>query len=102
MPERRRQRNQELFRAVNERIREVGNDFDLSALEALEFLCECADACCMELLTLTLDEYERVPRTGHSFLVKPGHEQSEQRIVVSSAQYFVVESIASRDESVVL
>jgi hypothetical protein len=36
-------RNEVMFRAINERIREPAGRFDQSGSEALGFVCECAD-----------------------------------------------------------
>jgi hypothetical protein len=64
MPTRRRERNQQLFRQVNERIREVGAGFDVTLPDGLDFICECGEASCADILQLTLQEYEQLPRTG--------------------------------------
>jgi hypothetical protein len=77
MPTRRRERNQQLFRGVNERIRDLSVGFERLTAEGIDFLCECADQSCTDRITLTLAEYERIPRTGDYFLVKAVHEQSE-------------------------
>ena len=95
MPTRRRERNQQLFREVNERIHELGADFDVSGPRDLGFVCECGEAKCTETLWLTLSEYAQVPRTGAYFIVKPGHERNSHRILKRTAQYILVEDPAN-------
>ena len=64
-------RNESFFRQVNERIREVvGNEGDLQQ----EFLCECADPECTDVIRLTLDDYEAVRADSHTFAIVPGHQ----------------------------
>lgn len=95
MPTRRRERNQQLFREVNRRISDVNATFDATAADdELDFVCECADASCTEMVPLSLSEYQRVPRAGNYFLVKVGHQASHQRIVVRATDYVVVEEPA--------
>jgi hypothetical protein len=94
MPTRRRERNQQLFRQVNERIREVGAGFDVTLPDGLDFICECGEASCADILQLTLQEYEQLPRTGPYFIVKPGHHRSSQRVVRRTAEYVLVEDLA--------
>jgi hypothetical protein len=85
MPTRRRERNQQLFRAVNQRISEIGDSL------LLEFICECANTGCVELLLLSRDEYEHILRGSSYFVVKPGHEGRAQPIVLRTRNYIVVE-----------
>ena len=48
-----------LFRAVNERIFEIGaND-----AEALDILCECGDESCISTVAITIRDYERAVST---------------------------------------
>ncbi len=64
-------RNEVRFRDINERL-----EGDLVALKipgVQEFVCECGDSECAELVLLTLDEYEHVRRDPRWFAVVPGH-----------------------------
>jgi hypothetical protein len=82
--------NEALFRHVNERIREVDDRFGVGA-EA-NYVCECADASCAELVALTLDEYEAVRASPYRFFVVPGHDVPDVEAVVERhARYDVVE-----------
>ena len=78
-------RTESLFRGVNERIatsaRRFGGD-DAS------FVCECDDPQCTDRVRVTLAEYEEVRADGASFLVAPGHENSEVEEVRSGGPGF--------------
>jgi hypothetical protein len=65
-------RKSSLYRAVNERIREISADWDVA--QAAGFFCECADARCSELLSLTVVDYEAIRAMGDCFVVLGGHE----------------------------
>jgi hypothetical protein len=67
-------------RERNERIAAAAarHHFDLEAL--VTFLCECSDSRCEELLRLTLPAY-RGARGGGDYLVAPGHQVDDARIV---------------------
>jgi hypothetical protein len=95
MPTKRRERNQQLFREVNKRIREVSTSFDLTGPDSADFVCERGNTNCTEQITIALNEYARVSRSGGYFLVLPGHERSGQRIVRRTDQYVVVEELAT-------
>jgi hypothetical protein len=95
MPTRRRERNQQLFRAVNERIHEAGADFDIGAPHEFDFVCECGEAGCTEMLRIRLSEYEQIPRTGPHFIVKPGHERDGQTVLLRTVEYVLVEDTAA-------
>jgi hypothetical protein len=87
-------RNQILFREVNERVRDVVAPL-LTAGEEAEFLCECGDDACLEMIRLNLEEYEAV-RVTHRFVMVPGHEDGigEAR-VHASGRFAVVETSAA-------
>jgi hypothetical protein len=66
------QRKSSLFRAVNDRIREINKGWD--APGPAGFVCECDDPSCSEILSLTVAEYEAVRARDDSFVVLRGHE----------------------------
>jgi ATP-binding cassette, subfamily B, bacterial len=75
-----------LFRAINERIRELeghplGGEY--------EFCCECEDETCTGVLRLTGQEYESIRTETSRFAVLPGHEQPADELI-SRADRFVV------------
>jgi phosphoglycolate phosphatase-like HAD superfamily hydrolase len=81
--------NEALFRHVNERIRDVGDRFGMEATEA-NFVCECADASCAELVALTLEEYESVRASPYRFFIVRGHDVPEIEDVVERHDRFDV------------
>jgi hypothetical protein len=93
--QRRRARNEALFREVNERIGEL--DTGLSASEEddsqlVGFVCECPREDCSETLEVTRDEYEAVRNNPQRFLVLPGHEDGDiAHVVERHSSYLVVE-----------
>jgi hypothetical protein len=77
-----------LFRDVNERIAESAQRFDANETE---FVCECADAECVERIPATLNEYEEVRADGTHFLLVPGHENTRvERVVKQPRRRFAV------------
>ena len=79
--------NQALIREVNERIELVAED-----AAHPEFLCECADTNCVEMIELSIDEYESIRSSPVRFPVKLGHDYPEfERVVEENERYVVVE-----------
>ena len=71
--EKRRARNEVVFRSANERI--AGKAADLGAgHEPVPFLCECPQQTCTELVLLSLEEYAEIRAHPRRFLAMPGHE----------------------------
>lgn len=83
--------NESLFRDVNERIRDVGQEFDVAQGERARFVCECDDANCTEGVEITVSDYERVRQEPTHFIVVPGHEDLEvERVVEEQPRCYVV------------
>jgi hypothetical protein len=85
--------DQALWREVNERLKTLNEAFEHVA-RASEFLCECANRNCMEHVTMTLDEYERVRGVPTHFVVLPGDPHlflDIERVVEEHDGYVVVE-----------
>jgi hypothetical protein len=58
----------------------------------IDFMCECADASCTGVLTLTPAEYEKLRSNSRRFAVLPGHEVDDvERVVETHSRYLVVE-----------
>jgi hypothetical protein len=76
-----------MFRSVNERVEEVVHP---EPNEEIDFLCECGDDRCVEEVTLTRLEYERVRADGAQFVVTPGHEIPRIENVVMQGERFLV------------
>lgn len=88
--------NESVFREVNERIAELGERLDTGRLE---FVCECADPACVERLSLTTGEYERVRSEPDRFLVVPGHQQPQiERVLEQHDRYLVVQKLGEAGE----
>jgi hypothetical protein len=93
-------RNEVMFRAVNDRIRELAARFDQAAAEPLAFVCECADETCVERLTLTVEQYDDVRAIPARFVVLPGHEATPlvERVVYRSDDFAIVRKIGLAGE----
>lgn len=72
--------NENLFRQVNERIRDLESAAERS--KRIDFICECGDASCMRVVSLTAADYERIRSSSLQFVVLPGHELPDVEIVV--------------------
>lgn len=90
----RKERNQVLFREVNERIADVAADLDahagLSPGPAYPFICECGKTGCREQVTVSLATYVSVTAQGDAFLVARGHERPSEEDVVWETDHFAV------------
>ena len=95
--QRRAARNQAMFREVNERLEQLGEQFGGSASQ--QFVCECAAADCIVPIEVTIDEYERARRAGATFVVAPGHVHGDvERVVFEHARFTVVEKLEAAAE----
>jgi hypothetical protein len=77
--------NQALIREVNERIEKLADD-----AAHPEFLCECADTNCVEMIELSIAEYESIRSSPVRFPIKPGHDYPEFERVVEEREHYVV------------
>jgi hypothetical protein len=84
-------KNQLMFRAVNQQIREVSERVLHQAAE-IDFACECNDPTCVQSVAIDLDEFVRLDRSTNRFVVLPGHEDPTVEDVVDTHQRFVVVS----------
>lgn len=85
-------RNQVIFREVNERIRELAEQFDLKSGAA--FICECSNEHCVESIALDFDEYKAIRSSPTLFLIAPGHETLRvENVVEANDRYALVEKI---------
>jgi hypothetical protein len=89
MPRDARERNEALFRKVNERIEDVSTTFAADD-EHQEFLCECDDPACTEKVSATRAEYEAVRAVATQFIVLPGHEDLDVEHIASQNERFLV------------
>ena len=82
-------RNQALFRAVNEKLRDLNEQF-ASMTEEHVIACECADTNCTEVISITSEEFKAIGDVGNRFIVKSGHELPEVEDVVGRHRGFLV------------
>jgi hypothetical protein len=86
-------RNEELFRAVNDRIAELSGDYE----DRLALVCECATLGCTTLLSISVTEYERVHGREGWFVVVPGHVDPKEKVVERRDGYDIVEKHFDQD-----
>jgi hypothetical protein len=83
-------RNEAYWRELNAELKDLQAGDEPG--DPVSFVCECGRPNCVEILKLTLDDYERRHRDDRHFVVKPGHEFPEvERVIESTAEYSVVE-----------
>jgi hypothetical protein len=95
-------RNEVMFRAINERIRELAARFEQTAAEPLGFVCECADETCVERVHLTTAQYDDVRAIPARFVVVRGHEATPlvERVIYRSDQFVIVRKIGIAADTV--
>ena len=91
-----------MFRAINERIRELANRFEQSPTEPLAFVCECSDETCVERVHLTTQQYDEVRAIPARFVVVPGHEATPlvERILYRSDTFVIVRKVGIAADTV--
>jgi transcription initiation factor TFIID subunit TAF12 len=86
-----RAQTESLFRDVNERIAERAEQFDA---DDTQFVCECADPNCTHRLAATLEEYEDVRADGATFMLTPGHADTDiERVLEDRGRFQMVEKV---------
>jgi hypothetical protein len=93
--EERTARNEALWREVNDRIDEVDEAMRVLPDDALlSFHCECGEASCTEMISLTPAEYQEARRDVDTFVVLPGHEHPElERPIKQTERYSLVDKL---------
>jgi hypothetical protein len=81
--------NQLLFRAVNERIKELGEKV-LDAVSEIDFTCECHNMDCHNPITITIEEFEAIDRADNRFIVCRGHEDLDVEDVVAEHDGYLI------------
>ena len=90
----RRALNEDVFRRVNERLKELAESLRFVDPSPPEFVCECGRETCVEPIELTLSEYERVRARATWFVLKPGHENpTRERVVERTDRFLIVEKL---------
>jgi hypothetical protein len=79
--------NEAVFRAGNERLDAMLRD----GVGTSTYMCECGDAECFQMISLTHEEYEAVRSHPARFFVVSGHEDlTAGEVVVAEASRFTV------------
>lgn len=84
-----------MFRAINERIRELAARFESVASAELAFLCECADETCVERVSLSPEQYDDIRAIPARFVVIRGHEATPlvEKVVFRGPDFSVVRKV---------
>jgi hypothetical protein len=84
-------RNQAMFRAVNEKLRELNQAFS-NVSETYAIACECADTSCVRTLEIAMEEYVTVRAHPNRFLVLADHVIQDVEVTVAQNNgYAIVE-----------
>jgi hypothetical protein len=88
-------RNEVMFRAINERIRELAIKLGDDEGETVAFVCECADETCVERVPLKLAQYDEVRLIPARFFVVPGHEATPlvESVLFRGSEFAIVRKI---------
>ncbi len=79
---------QALYREVNERIASLSSRW---GVPALELLCECGSAVCVDRIELPPEEYELVRGRPTHFVLRHGHQDpGVEDVVLARAEYLIV------------
>jgi hypothetical protein len=82
--------NEARFREANEQINE--KVVELGSLErSAPYLCECEDERCTTIVLLTAAEYEEVRSRSRRFVVAPGHDDGDARVLAEREGFTVIE-----------
>ena len=96
-------RNEALLREVNERIDRLDRDAErlgsAPADSTFGFHCECGrGGGCIEMLWMTLAEYDTVREQDDRFVLVPGHETPElERVVQRTDRFVIVDKVAEAE-----
>jgi len=82
-------RNEALFRAVNEEMREFNEDM-ATITDEYAIVCECADGGCTESLLIGRLDYQAVRANPRQFIVLRDHVVGDIERVVSALDGYVV------------
>ena len=83
--------NQMLFRSVNDRIKELGENI-LASVDELDFACECENSECIEPIRMPVAQFAAIEGVENRFMVLRGHEVPEVEDVIAERDGFVIVS----------
>jgi hypothetical protein len=88
----RAERNEEAFKAHNERRAAFEDAGGVPKDEPVPFACECDDPACSRAIELPLGEYEQAVKPVDRFVVAPGHEDPAVEVVVHEHGSYILVS----------
>jgi hypothetical protein len=91
--------NEATFRSVNETLERKAAELGLSE-EQTPYLCECEEEHCTKTIALTHQEYEAVRAHPKRFVMVPGHQEPEDRIIEQAGRFTVIEKLGAEAELV--
>jgi hypothetical protein len=86
----RAEKNERLFRELNERIYEMAASLLATGPPHVEFICECAREGCLDRIELTLDEYLGLRTNRAHFALVSGHELLDVESLVAEHERYTV------------
>jgi hypothetical protein len=90
-------RNQLVFREVNDRIRELMDQFGI--VDPADFVCECSNETCAETVMLDRDEYRAIRASPSLFVIVPGHETTAvEQVIDTNERFMLVEKVKHVDK----
>ncbi len=88
--QRRRAKNEALFRRINERLESLNEAFG-TVSNTFSVVCECDDAACAAEIRLTNEQYEQIRADPTKYIVLAGHEtDGVERVVGGTDEWHVV------------
>ena len=82
-------RNQAMFRAVNDKIREINETFAVIT-GTFTIACECANPRCVGMVEIKPADYEAIRANPRRFAVLPGHLVADIEHLVTEAEGYQV------------
>jgi hypothetical protein len=83
-------KNEATFRRANEILEEKAGDLGFGQ-ERTPYLCECEDERCTAVIQLTREEYEAVRAHPKRFVMTPGHQNTDERVLQEEPGFTVIE-----------
>ena len=96
----RKELNEAAFRDANEGLQRGARELvGADAASLVPFLCECPSTDCMQVVLLTLAEYEEIRGHGTRGFAAPGHEDTTvEHVVQQNDRYVMTEKFGRAGE----
>jgi hypothetical protein len=91
--------NEATFRLANESLARKAGELGLGD-DRTPYLCECEDERCTHVINLNRDEYEVVRADPRRFVMVPGHQGGDDRVVHEEDGFTVIEKAGEEGELV--